>query len=124
MRAMESLTLGIMAGLPALACSEPPPPAPARTNESAVAKMDEASKMDEAGRGEGVADLPYARGRRFRTLDDYLAHLRQNGAIDLPWWREVAPGVYELQTSMRTLDGQRPERATREELMRRFGFTR
>lgn len=61
---------------------------------------------------------------RFRTLDDYLAFLRQRGALDMPWWREVEPGVYELVTSYRPLEGQAPQRATREELMRRFGFTR
>jgi hypothetical protein len=62
--------------------------------------------------------------RRFSTLDDYLAHLERQGAVDMPWWREVEPGVYELVTSFRPLEGQRPERATRAELMRRYGFTR
>ena len=70
---------------------------------------------------EGVANLPYARGKTFRTLDEYLAHLEAQGAIDLPWWREIRPGVYERVTS-RT-DAPR-EVATRAELMRRFGFTR
>ena len=70
---------------------------------------------------QGVADLPYARGRTFHTLDQYLAHLEALGAIDLPWWREIRPGVYERVTSVRN----RPrEVATREELMQRFGFTR
>jgi hypothetical protein len=68
-----------------------------------------------------VADLPYARGRTFATLDEYLAHLEALGAIDLPWWREIRPGVYERVTSVRN----RPrEVATREELMQRYGFTR
>jgi hypothetical protein len=62
--------------------------------------------------------------QRFRTLDDYLAHLERQGAVDMPWWREVEPGVYELVTSFRPIDGQAPERATRAELMRRYGFTR
>jgi hypothetical protein len=70
---------------------------------------------------EGVANLPFARGRTVRALDDYLAHLEKQGAIDLPWWREIRPGVYERVTSMR---GAEREIATREELMRRFGFTR
>lgn len=61
---------------------------------------------------------------RFGTFDEYLAFLRQRGALDMPWWREVEPGVYELVTSYRPVDGQAPQRATREELMRRFGFTR
>ena len=79
--------------------------------------------MEESQAG-GVADLPYARGQTFRTLGEYLAHLEGNGALDLPWWREVEPGVYELVTSFRPVDGQAPERATRAELMRRYGFTR
>ena len=71
--------------------------------------------------GDGVANLPYARGKTFRTLDEYLAHLEAQGAVDLPWWREIRPGVYERVTSTRPAQ---PEVATREELMRRFGFTR
>ena len=70
---------------------------------------------------EGVANLPYARGKTFRTLDEYLAHLEALGAVDLPWWREIRPGVYERVTSM---PEARREVATREELLRRFGFTR
>ena len=77
--------------------------------------------MDESPNGGGVANLPYARGRRFHSLDAYLAHLERQGAIDLPWWRRAGPNMYERVTSMR---GRPPERATRAELMRRFGFTR
>ena len=73
------------------------------------------------GATDEVADLPYARGRTFSTLDEYLAHLETLGTIDLPWWREIRPGVYERVTSVR--DAPR-EVATREELMRRFGFRR
>ena len=71
--------------------------------------------------GGDVANLPYARGKTFRTLDEYLAHLEAQGAIDLPCWREIRPGVYERVTSARPA---RPEVATRAELMRRFGFSR
>lgn len=70
-------------------------------------------------RDEGVSGLPFARGAVFRCLDDYLSHLRNQGAIDLPWWREVRPGVYERVTTMRD---RGPETATRAELMQRFGF--
>jgi hypothetical protein len=79
------------------------------------------SVMEESQQAGGVANLPYARGQSFRTLDDYLAHLERQGAIDLPWWRQVGPGIYERVTNMR---GRAPERATRAELMRRFGFAR
>ena len=69
----------------------------------------------------GVANLPYARGKTFSSLDEYLAHLEAQGALDLPWWREIRPGVYQRMTSM---PEARPEVATREELARRFGFAR
>ena len=77
--------------------------------------------MEESQASGGVANLPYARGKSFRTLDEYLAHLERQGALDLPWWRQVEPGVYEWVTRM---PGRRPERATRAELMRRYGFAR
>ena len=68
-----------------------------------------------------VADLPYARGKRFGTLDAYLAHLENNAALDLPWWRQVRPGVYEHVRRMR---GATPETVTRRELLERFGFSK
>lgn len=68
----------------------------------------------------GVSGLPFSRGATFRCLDDYLAHLERNGAIDLPYWREVSPGLYEHVT---TMTGAQRETATRDDLMRRFGFT-
>lgn len=77
-----------------------------------------------------VRNLPLAHGRTFATLDEYLAHLRRNaGTIDMPWYREIRPGVYELVSSDRRLRMEQepePEQRvfTREELMRRFGFDR
>ena len=69
-----------------------------------------------------MSNLPFARGRTFRTLDEYLAHLRTQSAIDLPYWQQVGPDLYEHVTTMRPRGA--PERATRAELMERFGFTR
>ena len=68
---------------------------------------------------EGVAGLPYAHGKVFATLDDYLAHLQQLSAIDLPYWRQIRPGVYEQVIRM---PGAAPETATREELMKKYCF--
>jgi len=68
-----------------------------------------------------VENLPFARGGVFCSLDEYLAHLQQQGAIDLPWWREIEPGVYEHVVRM---PGRERETATRAELMQRFGFRR
>ena len=78
--------------------------------------------MGESAASEGIANLPWARGQKFRSLDEYLAHLERQGAMDLPWWRRVEPGIYEL-VGIR-VPGQPPERATRTELLRRYGFTR
>ena len=69
----------------------------------------------------GVANLPFARGKVFHSLDEYLAHLEKLSAIDLPYWREIKPGVYEHV--IRMPEAER-EIATREELMQRFGFER
>lgn len=72
--------------------------------------------------GEGVAGLPFAHGRRFRTLDEYLQHLETHAApIDQPWWRQIRPGVYE---HVKRMPGAPRETASREELMKRFGFSR
>jgi hypothetical protein len=71
---------------------------------------------------QGIANLPFAMGKRFTTLDSYLAHLQCfAGPIDKPWWRETRPGVYE---HVMTATNARPEVVTRAELMKRFGFTR
>lgn len=72
--------------------------------------------------GEGVSGLPFAHGKTFRSLDEYLHHLeRYAGPIDQPWWREIRPGVYE---HVKRMPGAEREIATRQELMKRFGFTR
>ena len=64
--------------------------------------------------------------KQFRTLDEYLAHLeRTQGPVDGPWYREIRPGVYELQTgNLRVLNGAGEMKRifTREELAREFGF--
>ncbi len=97
------------------------PAAPSMTQVSSqhAAAQERTADLDANDENESVADLPFARGATFRCLDDYLAHLERQGAIDLPWWREIAPGMYEHIT--RATNATR-ETATREELMRRFGF--
>lgn len=65
--------------------------------------------------------LPFAQGRTFPTLDAYLAFLERRGATGVPFWREVAPGLYELVA--RRGRGAAPVRLDRAALMRRFGFT-
>lgn len=107
-----------LAGL-AAACSD----RPAGAADGAQGNQ-ETTRMGQGTNGtDGVRGLPSSFGRSFATLDAYLEHLRNYaGPIDQPWYREVRPGVYEYVTTMR------PARAsktyTREELMRKFGFTR
>lgn len=107
-----------LAGL-AAGCAERPVGAAdgARGNKE-TARMEQGTSG-----GDGVSGLPSSFGRSFATLDEYLAHLRATaGPIDLPYYREIRPGVYEYVTSMRPA---RPAKTyTREELMREFGFTR
>ena len=75
------------------------------------------------GGGPAVTNLPYARGRSFGTLDEYLAFRRKGGALDLPWYSEVRPGLYRLETgNLRPAGSERL--FTREELERKFGFAR
>ncbi len=67
-----------------------------------------------------IKDLPFAQGQEFDSLDAYLAFLERRGAMDVPWYREIAPDQYELVSGR----GRRgaPQRYTRAELMQRFGF--
>lgn len=79
--------------------------------------------MDQAHRkgDHAVSKLPDSFGKSFATLDAYLKHLEKvAGPVDKPWWRQVEPGVYEEVTSMRPAG--KPIRATRAELMKRYGF--
>ena len=70
-----------------------------------------------------VRQLPFAHGRTFATLDEYLAHLRDRaGPVGQPWYRKVGTDTYELVTT-RAPRGE-PQIFTREQLMRRFGFSR
>jgi hypothetical protein len=67
-----------------------------------------------------VAGLPFAQGRTFTSLDDYLEFRRSRGTSDVPWYREIKPGTYELIS--RRGPGAERKFYTREELARKFGF--
>ncbi len=118
MKRREIKAMLALAGL-AGACSDRTAGAvfPANPNKEPV-------KMVNAVGGESpMRQLPFAHGRNFATLDDYLAHLRDRaGPIGQPWYREVRPGVYALVTT-RVPPGE-PQIHSREDLLRRFGFSR
>ncbi len=83
----------------------------------------ETAMTNEAGAGAPRRDLPYAHGRSFSTLDEYLAHLeRYAGPVGQPWYRKVGPDAYELVTTI--VPRGEPRTFTREQLMREFGFER
>lgn len=78
---------------------------------------------DDASLPKPIKGLPFAQGRAFICLDDYLAHLRERaGPIGQPWYRETGAGVYE-RVGTRVPAGPR-ERLTRGQLLARYGFAR
>lgn len=93
---------------------------PADGDASPPARADPSNRGHHEMTRQPIGNLPFARGRSFHTLDEYLAWREQLGAMDFPWYREVAPDIYELQTNMRP----KPEktRFTRAELEQQFGF--
>jgi hypothetical protein len=81
--------------------------------------MDEAAPSDP----KPINGLPFAQGRSFAALDDYLAHLRDRaGPVGQPWYREIGSGLYERVSTR--VPAAAAERLTRTALMARYGFTR
>lgn len=80
--------------------------------------------------GNNVTNEQLPISQRFRSLDEFLAYLEKTRApVDGAWYKAVRPGIYELQTgNLRILgrDGEgAPKRIfTREELEKKFGFSR
>ena len=96
-----------------------------RQQPVAANKNDPAQAANQPGKTVTNEQVPI--NQRFRSLDEYLSYLEQYEApIDRPWYKEIRPGVYELQTgNLRTLEGSEPKHTfTREELMRKFGFSK
>jgi hypothetical protein len=90
-----------------------PPPGPDK----------ETAMTNEAAGGEPVANLPSSFGRSFASLDEYLEHLEHYaGPVGQAWYRRIGPDLYELETTI--VPRPEPRRFTREDLMRRYGFTR
>lgn len=96
--------------------------AQARSERPDRSWKNEMRKPEGFSKGSGVSGLPHSDGKSFATLDQYLAHLKAYAApIGRPWYREIRPGVFEIQRgSLR--NGTTPPVYTREELERRFGF--
>jgi hypothetical protein len=76
--------------------------------------------------GRAVTDNRIAISQRFPSLDAYLAYLEKRSHMDGAWYRQIRPGVYELQTgNLRLPNGGQAKRVfTRQELEEKFGFSR
>jgi len=77
--------------------------------------------------GNNVTNEQVPVSQQFRNLDEYLAHLeRTQGPVDGPWYKQLRPGIYELQTGNLHLDTPDGEERTftRQELERKFGFSK
>jgi hypothetical protein len=64
--------------------------------------------------------------RQFRNLDEYLAHLERQSHVGGKSYKQIKPGLYELQTGNLHLDTPSGEKRiyTREELEKKFGFSK
>lgn len=79
------------------------------------------------GKGIRVTDENLPINQRFRTLDDYLAWVKQYEApTGRAWYKQVGPDRFELQTgNFHPLEGTPAAQGrvfTRKELERKFGF--
>jgi hypothetical protein len=112
--------LGKLLLIVSLGASAPACGSPVRVLDSS------ADGVAKKGQGAMVSDQSLPVNRRFKTLDAYLAYLEQYEApIDKPWYKQVRPGIYELQTgNLRILgtEGEQKRTFTREDLERMFGF--
>jgi hypothetical protein len=112
---LTAVTVAALAASPYRPLPAPKPFA----SQSVCAKESKLAATSSQG---GVANLPFAMGKTFDNLDAYLKHLECfAGPIDKPWWKETRPGVYQ---HVKTATNAQPETATRDELMKKFGFTR
>ena len=97
---------------------------------SGVAARDVAHRTASAAKGDSVSDQHLSISQRFATLDDYLLWLRKMEATaDGAWYKEIRPGVYELQTggNLKLDDGSAVAQQrifTRKELEKMFGFSK
>lgn len=67
--------------------------------------------------------LPHSGGKTFETLDAYLEHRKALGAIDIPYYVEVEPGLYRLERGRGFRDAP-DETFTRAELLEKYGFSK
>ena len=67
--------------------------------------------------------LPFAKGQVFNDLDSYLAHLKELGTRDIPFYEPMADGRYQLVTPF-VRDPAIKRIFIRQELLDKYGFSR
>jgi hypothetical protein len=72
----------------------------------------------------GTERPPRLKGEPFASLEAYLDYRRRLGATDHPYYAEVRPGLYRCVVWPRRAGAPEPPPFTREELARRYGFSR
>ena len=99
-----------------------------RTEQVGDNSLNQGTAMN-SGSADQPADAPI--NRRFKSLDDYLAWLRQTQEpVDGSWYEEIRPGIYQLRTgNLRVLGPSGDETPpgqtfTRADLEKKFGFSR
>ena len=112
---LKIAVLAVLAGAFTPACASP-----------FRAEGEASDKAPSAGKRTGtlVNDAHVPLNQRFQTLDEYLAFLEKRSAIDDAWYREIEPGLYRYETGNYRGPAAEKRLFTREELMRKFGFTR
>jgi hypothetical protein len=117
-QAHKLVALALAGGLLAASCG-----ASLRDNSSSDTDRNQASER----MGNSVTDTSLPINQRFRNLDEYLANLeRLQGPVGGPWYKEISPGQYQLQTGNLHLDVPSHDKRnfTREELEKQFGFSK
>ena len=76
------------------------------------------TSMDEVQRSQ----LPFSKGKSFDDLESYLAHLKVLGAQDVPFYELIAPDRYRRESG-RGSQNRQPEFFSREDLLKKYGFS-
>lgn len=76
------------------ACAEPSAP-----QVTSAADSSGGVAMTQASQQGPVSNLSFSQGQSFATLAEYLEFRRRRGEYDVPWYREIKPGTYELVSS-------------------------
>lgn len=116
-RGMRVYNLSQIAAISAIVLT---PEVYAAVRQSTSKKMMPSDMTQQAPTSSVQVELPFAQGRSFASLDEYLAFRQRRGAHGVPWYRRITGDRYELVS--RRGPGAAPVIHTRAELAKKFGF--